>query len=79
MPKNNKSESSRRRRPIAVKKTLHERETELQLLLATAVGQEELRKMAAKYYAASGRLMPASGSPITYILVHERERGLIRG
>jgi hypothetical protein len=64
---------------MALKKTLHERETELQSLLATAAGQEEVRQLASKYYAASGRLMPASGSPITYILVYERERGLIRG
>jgi hypothetical protein len=64
---------------MALKKTLHKRETELQSLLATPAGQEELRKLASQYYAASGRLMPANGSPITYILVHERERGLIRG
>jgi hypothetical protein len=64
---------------MALKKTLHERETELQSLLATAAGQEELRELASQYYAASGRLMPASGSLITYIIVHERDRGLIRG
>jgi hypothetical protein len=64
---------------MAPKKTLNVREAELRSLLTTPDGREKLRKLASRYYAASGRLMPASGSPITYILVHERERGLISG
>ena len=41
-------------------------------------GREELQELASRYYAASGKLKPAGASAITYILVHERERGLIR-
>jgi hypothetical protein len=63
---------------MAPKKTLPEREKELQLLLRTASGQEELRKLEATYYVMSGKLRPASTSVITYILIHEREEGLIR-
>jgi hypothetical protein len=64
---------------MAPKKTLQVREAELRSLMATPDGREKLQELASRYYAASGRLMPASDSPITYILVHERERGLIRG
>ena len=59
------------------KKTLQEREKELQALLATPAGRIELQELGARYHAASGTLRPANTSVITYILVHERERGLI--
>jgi hypothetical protein len=59
-------------------KNLQERERELQTLLASPAGREELQQLASRYYAASGKLKPAGASAITYILVHERERGLIR-
>jgi hypothetical protein len=59
------------------KRTLQEREKELQTLLATPAGQEELRELASRYYATSGKLRPAGASAITYILIHEREQGLI--
>jgi hypothetical protein len=59
------------------KKTLRERELELQALLATPTGRETLRELESRYGAASGRLRPGKTSVITYILVHERERGLI--
>ncbi len=59
-------------------KSLQEREQELRLLLATPAGREELQKLASRYHAASGKLRPAGTSAITYILVHEREQGLIR-
>jgi hypothetical protein len=59
------------------KKTLPQREKELQALLATAAGQEQLRELNSRYHAASGRVRPAKTSVITYILVHEREHGLI--
>ena len=59
------------------KKTLPERERELQSLLATLGGREKLQQLASVYSAASGKLKPAGASAITYILVHERERGLI--
>jgi len=59
------------------KKTLQQREKELQSLLATPIGREEILKLQARYAAAGGRLRPAKGSAITYILVYERERGLI--
>ena len=60
------------------KKTLQARELELRSLLATPAGREELQDLASRYYTASGRLKPAGMSAITYILVYEREQGLIR-
>jgi hypothetical protein len=60
-------------------KTLQQREKELTLLMATLAGRAELHELAARYHAASGRLKPARTSVITYILVHEREQGLISG
>jgi hypothetical protein len=59
------------------KKTLSQREKELQALLATAAGREELEELESRYQAAGGRLRPPSTSVITYILVYEREHGLI--
>jgi hypothetical protein len=59
------------------KKTLQQREKELQAQLATPAGREALRELEAQYREASGRLRPAKTSVITYILVHERERGLV--
>jgi hypothetical protein len=59
------------------KKTLHERENELRSLLATPAGREEIQKLTAQYSAATGKPKLAGTSAITYILVHERERGLI--
>jgi hypothetical protein len=57
--------------------TLRQRETELQCLLATPTGREKLRDLEDRYEVASGYRRPAGKSIITYILVHERERGLI--
>jgi hypothetical protein len=59
------------------KKTLEHREKELQGLLATPEGRQKLNELESQYQAASGQLRPARTSVITYILVHERERGLI--
>jgi hypothetical protein len=59
-------------------KTLQQREKELQALLATPSGREELQQLESRYQAASGRRRPARSSRITYILVHEREQGLLR-
>jgi hypothetical protein len=61
------------------KKTLHEREKELQALLATPAGREALQELGSRYSEAAGRMRPLKASIITYILVYERERGLIRG
>jgi hypothetical protein len=63
--------------PMDTTKTLEQRQKELQALLATPAGREELRALESRYGAAGGRLRPARTSVITYILVHERERGLI--
>ena len=60
-------------------KTLPQREKELQALLATQAGREELQELAARYAAAGGRVRPERTSVITYILVYERGRGVIRG
>jgi hypothetical protein len=60
-------------------KTLQEREKELRLLLATPAGRETVQELASRYFAASGKLKPVGRSAVTYILVHERDQGLIRG
>ena len=59
------------------KKTLQERENELRTLLSTPTGKEAIQELASRYYAAGGKQTPVGRSAITYILVHERERGLI--
>jgi len=58
-------------------KTLPEREKELQSLLATPAGRQELQQLASRYSTTNGRLRPAGTSVVTYILVYEREQGLI--
>jgi hypothetical protein len=58
-------------------KTLRERETELRSLLATPTGREQLEQLASRYHAGNGRVRAGKTSVITYILVQERERGLI--
>jgi hypothetical protein len=63
---------------MAEKKTLRQREKELQALLATPAGRDELHRLAERYRAAGGRLRPQGTSVVTYILVHERQHGLIR-
>jgi hypothetical protein len=60
-----------------MKMALHQREKELQALLATPAGRKELQDLESRYRTVSGRLKPPSTSIITYILVHEREHGLI--
>ena len=62
---------------IPTKKPLQQRQTELQALLATPEGQKELQELESRYGEASGKLKPRRTSIITYILVHEREQGLI--
>jgi hypothetical protein len=61
------------------KKTLQDREKELRLLVATPAGLEAVEELASCYSAVSGRLKPAGRSAVTYILVHERDQGLISG
>ncbi len=58
-------------------KTLRERERELQHLLATEDGRREIEALAARYFEEGGKVKPPRRSAITYILVHERDRGLI--
>jgi len=58
-------------------KTIQQREKELQSLLANPLGRKELQELDSRYQAASGRVRPGKASVITYILVFERERGLI--
>jgi hypothetical protein len=64
---------------MSATKTLQQREQELRSLLATPAGQKELQDLASRYHASSGRLRSSRTSVITYILVHERDRGLISG
>jgi hypothetical protein len=61
------------------KKTLQQREKELQDMLLTPAGQAQLRELEARYTAAGGRPRPARTSLITYLLVCEREQGLLVG
>ena len=60
-------------------KTLIEREKELKALLATPEGRAELESLAVRYAAAGGRIWPTGRSVVTYIIVHERQFGLLRG
>ena len=64
---------------MAPTKTLQQRQKELQSLLATPEGRKELQELDRRYQAAGGRMRPAKTSVITYILVYERDRGLIAG
>ena len=64
---------------MKLKKTLEQRQKELQALLKTAAGKNALRELAARYSAASDRVRPERTSVVTYILVYEREHGLIDG
>jgi hypothetical protein len=64
---------------MPVKKPLPEREKELQALLATLAGRKELQALESRYRAVNGRPRLTGTSVITYILVHEREHGLIGG
>ena len=59
------------------KKTLQQREKELRSLIATPAGKKELQELESRYQLASGKPRPRRTSIITYILVHEREQGLI--
>lgn len=60
-------------------KTLTEREKELQALLATREGKAQLEALADHSYASGGRDRPPRTSLVTYLIVHEREQGLIVG
>jgi hypothetical protein len=62
---------------MSPKKTLPQREKELQALLATPAGRKELHELASQYQAATGTVRPTGTSPITFVLVHERVNGLI--
>jgi hypothetical protein len=63
---------------MSAKKTLAERERELQALLATPQGRADLEGLAARYEAQGGGPRAGGASVVTYILVYERTRGLIR-
>ena len=60
-------------------KTLNDRQKELQSMLATPAGRTELEDLADRYATATGRIRPPRTSVITYILVHERAKGLVQG
>ena len=64
---------------MSPKQSFIQRERELQSLLATPAGRDTLRTLSRRYSAAGGRIRPERASLVTYILVHERERGLIGG
>lgn len=58
-------------------KKLDARERELYALIATQLGRMELKSIADEYARASGTPFPAGESIITFILVFERDRGMI--
>ncbi len=60
-------------------KTLAEREKELQALFATPEGKAHLEALAARNGTVTGRHRPPKTSLITYLIVQEREHGLIAG
>jgi hypothetical protein len=60
-------------------KTRQDRERELQALISTPQGRVDLERLASQYQDDSGRARPVRTSVITYILVHERQLGLIAG
>jgi hypothetical protein len=62
---------------MAETKTRHDRERELQALMSTPEGRAELQALASRYQADGGSARPERTSVITYILVHERRKGLI--
>jgi hypothetical protein len=64
---------------MTLKKTLQQREKELQALLATTGGQADLQELEARYLATGSQLRSQRTSLITYILVYERAHGLIEG
>lgn len=62
---------------MLTRKSLPQREKELQALLATPAGRKELEVLESSYQNGCFRHRPVRTSVITYILVHEREKGLI--
>jgi hypothetical protein len=48
-------------------------------LVAGQAGREEIQKLASRYCRVSGKLKPPGTSYITYIVVYEREQGLMDG
>jgi hypothetical protein len=62
---------------MAQTKTRLEREKELQALMRTTEGRAELESLADRYQSDGGRARPDRTSVITYILVHERQLGLV--
>ena len=64
---------------MTLKKTLQQREKELQALLATPAGQAELQELETLYTAKHSHPRSPRASIITYLLVYEREHGLIAG
>jgi len=64
---------------MPAKKSLQEREKELKSLLATPAGRGELDELESRYAAEGARLRVGRMSIITYLLVYERECGLISG
>ena len=62
---------------MQLKKTIAERTKELQALLATEEGRAELQELVFRYGAATDHFKAERTSIVTYILVHERQEGLI--
>ena len=59
------------------KKSLREREQELQALMPTPEGLAQLQELASRYADKTGWVSARHGSLITSILVYERQIGLL--
>ncbi len=60
-------------------KTLQVREHELQQMMATPEGRRALEEIANRYEKNGGSHRQEKASIITYIIVHERQHGMIVG
>ena len=64
---------------VTTTKTMREREKELQLQLQTPKGPADLEDLAGRYAEMAGSPRRNGPSVITFILICEREQGLISG
>jgi len=62
---------------MTARKTLRQREKELQALMASDAGRAVLEELASHYHEAATQVSLRGKSVISFILVHERVHGLI--
>jgi hypothetical protein len=64
---------------MSKQRTLEVRQAELQKMMTSPGGRKVLEALASLYQATSGKTRPPTTSVITFIIVHERSKGLITG